>query len=463
MPDGLDPAAGQRQVLQLVDQPREELAIELKRWVDLSEPTVRANIARELLALANHGGGYLIFGFTEEAEGWSPAGPCPYLADRYSQDSINAICERHAEPGFHCSVQRVVSTGSNTHVVVGVPGDHRVPIRSKRAPEGSALRDDTYYVRRAGPQSAPVSSGREWDDLLRRCLRAQREELVESFRAIALALGSEGAREVAGLVGGASGAASEQLADWEASCRERLEMLVAHYLADEEPSRYAHGGWSAAYILNTPGESPSLSDFLTILGDVAGHETGWPPWWVPTRDGIRPRPVDGLIECWLAEPGAEEPAGLRMRDAAHSDLWLGDPHGRMSLFRGYQEDGGHARSESGMQIDVTLPTWRTGECLLHAQRLAERLESDTVHFMMRWTGLESRELVSWNSERDIREGRVSVQDTLVSSAQIDVTQISDALPEIVRDLVEPLYALFDFLQPADSFYSEELTKMRRGV
>ena len=50
----------------LIEIPRETLEIELKEWLDLSEPVVRANIARHFAALAIHGGGYLIFGFKDD-------------------------------------------------------------------------------------------------------------------------------------------------------------------------------------------------------------------------------------------------------------------------------------------------------------------------------------------------------------------------------------------------------------
>ena len=40
---------------------------------------------------------------------------------------------------------------------------------------------------------ASISSGQEWDDLLRRCIGSPRVELVESFRSIVTALGSEDA------------------------------------------------------------------------------------------------------------------------------------------------------------------------------------------------------------------------------------------------------------------------------
>ena len=50
----------------LIENPRENEGIELKSWVDLDDAYQRAQLARHLAALANHGGGYLIFGFKDD-------------------------------------------------------------------------------------------------------------------------------------------------------------------------------------------------------------------------------------------------------------------------------------------------------------------------------------------------------------------------------------------------------------
>lgn len=452
-----------RQLQELLDVPREDLGIELKAWLDLEDKSRRADVARELLALANHGGGYLIFGFEDRPDGWTPAGPSPYSLDQYTQDFINGLCERYADPPFHCEVFHETSSSGDPAVIVVVPGGHRVPIRSRRGgPDGSRLSANSYYVRRPGPQSAPVGSSAEWDELLRRCVNAQREELLEGFRTIALALGGDSADTAATLLAGISrpseGRASE-LAAWEASGRERLADLVRAHLADERPSRYGNGGYSCAYSVEIPDGPLSLIEFRSILEGVAGHETGWPPWWFPTREGIRPYVAEGVVECWLAEPGSDEMGGFALRDGAHSDLWRGHPAGRMFLFRGYQEDGGHARAEPGTQLDVTLPVWRTGECLLHVERLARRVGASRALFMMRWDGLEGRELVA-HGDRDIRPGRVCMQDAVVSVMELDASKVTETLPELVRSIVEPLYELFDFFRPPDALYAEELNRMR---
>ena len=56
---------GDRPDLQdLVENPPEVLDVELKDWIDIANDSVaKADIARHLAALANHGGGYLLFGF----------------------------------------------------------------------------------------------------------------------------------------------------------------------------------------------------------------------------------------------------------------------------------------------------------------------------------------------------------------------------------------------------------------
>src|SRR3546814_2345466 len=77
--------------------------------------------------------------------------------------------------------------------------------------------------------------------------------------------------------------------------------------------------------------------FERILEKAVVRKTGWPPFWFPTREAIRPREVDGLVECWLAPQGDEVERGFN--DPAHCDFWRAAPSGRMFLIRGYQEIG----------------------------------------------------------------------------------------------------------------------------
>jgi hypothetical protein len=48
-----------------LDEPNETLAVEYKGWLDLSVPTVRADLARHIAVLANYGGGTIVLGITD--------------------------------------------------------------------------------------------------------------------------------------------------------------------------------------------------------------------------------------------------------------------------------------------------------------------------------------------------------------------------------------------------------------
>jgi hypothetical protein len=45
-------------VRELLSEPRETLDVEHKEWLDLADNDHRATVAKEIIALANHGGGY---------------------------------------------------------------------------------------------------------------------------------------------------------------------------------------------------------------------------------------------------------------------------------------------------------------------------------------------------------------------------------------------------------------------
>lgn len=219
----VSPSPLQRELVRLLDYPLEDLSTEIKDWLDLGQTPERANLARELIALANHGGGYVLFGFADSTAGWPPSGPCPHDLARYSQDAINNILKSHAEPIFECYTHHLLSAAGNDHVVIQVPGGHLVPIRSRGGPAASRLSDHIYYVRRPGPESAPPQSGAEWQALIARCVDNNVERQLESFRRIVTVLQS--GPEVARSIADAARPAGTALKHWSDDSLERLRKL----------------------------------------------------------------------------------------------------------------------------------------------------------------------------------------------------------------------------------------------
>jgi hypothetical protein len=213
------------------------------------------------------------------------------------------------------------------------------------------------------------------------------------------------------------------------------------------------GSWSCAYQVSPVEEPPSLRRLLDIVREVEGHETGWPVWLIlGNRPEMRPRIEGDVIECWLHETGLE-------------DFWRADPRGRMFLSRRLQED---VESSPGVRpakyFELALPVWRTGECLLHASRLAPRLGADRVDLTMTWDGLAGRELSAFGSpHRWLNPGRICHEERVRTTISTEADAISDTLPDLVRALVAPLYERFDFFEAPAELYTTETERMRRRI
>jgi hypothetical protein len=464
----------------LLDAPREHLSIEIKGWLNLEDELDRANLAKAMLALANHGGGLVLIGWTEHEGNWRPDEPRPQALSMYSQDSINAIVAAYAEPVFHCDVDQVSGvTDDPKYPLVRVPGSHRVPIRAKRDdPERKHVRVHMYYIRRPGPASEPPQTAREWDELIRRCVLSAREELLDDFRRILQ--GQTGGSEFprigplfgdrpdahdagkpdAAAAAAAFGPAGKMVEEWHNASTQRWRTLVTGSLSDELASRYQYGTWSVAYALAGHIRTPPLAELRNILVRAERHETGYPLWWVPTKEEIKPRPFDGLIECWIKD--------APYQDGAHSDFWRASPTGLFFSVRGHVEDAyGKLSPGSGIQpgtvLDVRVPIWRVSEVLLHAVQIASDFSDPpvTVAFRFRWEGLRDRKLASLDLQRQTVHSYTSKQDCADSMIVVGSDRILPALPEIVGKLTRPLYEIFDFFALPAQFIESEIANFRR--
>ena len=447
-----------RRLADLLIDLHETLDLEIKGWLDLDKPDHQAKLAKAIIAMANHGGGYVVVGFVERPG--LPAAPSPErppsLAN-YNRDRVNGITEKYLEPPIHCEVHHVPAQDGTCYPLIVIPGGHSIPIMAKRdGPTGSDLKQLAVYIRRAGPKSETPRSAQEISTLFERCFANRRDDVGNLIRSI-----------LSGAVPAAFGADALSKLDavrpridtWIGESCDRHAGLVQSLPADDA-RRFPRGYCIFAYQIRGALRSMSSSELLEALKAIPRH-TGWPPWWVPTRPEIAPYQACGAIECWLGGDG--EP-----RDAAHSDFWRVSPEGLAFLIRGYQEDGPDVERMGfapGTVMDVTIPVWRVGEVLLHAYALALVLgEGQTeVVFRASYTGLAGRSLASVSRDRLIFEGRdISLQYNMVLDATVEASIIPDTLPEIIFPLVNPLYELFNFFKLEMQLVQEETAKMKSG-
>ena len=223
----------------------------------------------------------------------------------------------------------------------------------------------------------------------------------------------------------------------------RWQSLIAHLPLDA-PGRFPHGYFRIDYGLEGDVRQVPLYEYEHMLRQAVTHHTGWPVFLFLERQELAPEEIGGAIECWLAKPGVER----LFVDAAHSDFWCAVPEGRLWMIRGYQEDG-QDTFPPGTIFDTTLPIWRLGEALLHAEKLAAMLRKNdsasvTVKFRAVFTGLTGRVLRSWaNPLGDLwLEGHAARSDEAVLETVVPAEKITEHLGEYLHPMIASLYERF---------------------
>ncbi len=254
---------------------------------------------------------------------------------------------------------------------------------------------------------------------------------------------------------------SDSLQSFVHEARNRFKELVAK-LDDDHPSVQSLGHSEQAYAIDGVEDPPTLTRLKEILAR-APKTSGWTPFWVPTKESIKPSIHDGLLECWLGRPEADRV----FSDTAHSDFWRIARDGTAYLRRGYQEDGRDL--DAGTFFDLTLPIWRTAEVLLHAAWLAGQLGASPkgqIRFFGRYTGLAGRELISWSKPTlrlPLDERRRARSDSVDLNAVTSAVEIEQDLEQVVGTIVRPLYERFDGFEPSGALIAGQVGEFRRHV
>ncbi|WP_417606508.1 helix-turn-helix domain-containing protein [Primorskyibacter flagellatus] len=431
-------------------EPRENLAVEYKTWLDFTTNEHRAVLAKASIAMANHGGGYIIVGFDDQGHQLEPI-PRPANVPEVSQDAVNAAIQRFAAPAFHAEVYSVPHpTSGVVHPVIVVPGNMTEPVMSKRDCPG-VIAQNRCYIRKPGPRSEEPQTGDEWRELLRRCVLAGREDMLGAIRTIV-----SGRVEPADLPPDARA----ELHAFVEQARARWAELCAD-LPEDASARFFHGYYEMAFSLLGAAPVPNLGELQGRL--QAAHRlklTGWPTFLMLNTVEWAPYPHEDFVEAWVGRQAARE---RNFEDPAHSDFWRASKEGKLYTIRGYTEDSIVDRLVPGAVLDITLPVWRVAEGLLFAARFADTFQDvEAIAVECRFTGLGNRVLTSMNGKRAVFDDRTSHTPEIVLTGQVTLDQVRDNLTEFLHQLLTPLYERFDFFPLSNELVDTELGRLRGG-
>ena len=423
----------------LISYPKEDLGVEYKQWLNLTENEHRAILAKAAIALANHGGGFVVIGFVDHGSSLQSHPLVPELPT-VTQDAVNGAIRRYTDPEFHCDVHFVEHPENGVeHPVVVVPGSN-VPVMAKRHCDG-VIAKHRCYVRKSGPRSEEPQSGDEWRRLLDRCLRSRRSDMLDAIRGIV-----EGTAESPN----PAPDAQAQLRSFCDDSRGRWGELVEQ-LPERAAARFPCGWYEIAFSLL--GAQPAVT--LTALRDRLAKArrirlTGWPPFldWDEYPHGQ-------CVEAWTGSPGPNR----TMDNPSLCDYWRSAMDGTLYTIRGYTEDGVQDYT-AGTVMDPTLPVWRVAESILFAGRFSETFEdANEIAVRCLFTGLLGRRLTSVTGTRGFYHRGTSRTNEFTRTTTIGVRHVQDNIVEIVHRMLAPMYELFDFSSLPKKLVETEIRKM----
>ncbi len=428
--------------------PYEDLSCEVKTWLDIDLKENRAKIAKALIALENHGGGILIIGFTKGLDGkLTPDLNRPKNISDFNSDEFNGIVKKFAEPQFHVDVKLMTDPRSGLdYPYVVVHGKTKVPVRSDSGVEDKSIQPNIYYVRRPGPSSESPLNASDWDDLLKKCMLKNREEILNLFKTY---LGTDSAL----LINKPN--TDNLLSQFCENSYERWR-VINESLEDSNELKNFYGNFS--FGCQMLGESKNLSN-VQIKHEIENltRYTGWPIY-VTLHDSDNAPALNGdVIETSIVK--------LNFPDSAHADFWRVSSKGFTFHLRGYQEDALEEKNDrfgKGKALDGVLPIWRVAEFLLRTNQLASKMYEQGYELSVKcaWRGLSGRRLVSLSGNRLFWDDKKCKVSEVTSEGLFKGNQVEDFLPEVVKNLTENLYSSFNFFEPSMAMYQEEITKLR---
>ncbi len=160
----------------------ENLEIEFKRTLDLSSKEGKAKLAKEICALSNFGGGWIVFGREDDGEYVSTLSP---ELNGLDQETVNQVSAAYLSPAPHCTLRWVRPHALSFDLpVIWVPSLGSEPVcASKNGPQGDkgqtlGVQLGVHYTRSAGPVSAPIASPDQWKEIIRRCVLSDKTQLL---------------------------------------------------------------------------------------------------------------------------------------------------------------------------------------------------------------------------------------------------------------------------------------------
>jgi len=431
----------------------EDPSVEYKAWMDTSTNEAKAKLAKHIAALANHGGGYLVFGVEDSTR--EPLGETTFDRANFSQRRLAEIAERYLDPAPHIDVDEVGRAGVRYPIASIVSHGERPVIASRDGPQDKGspigIRQGEIYVRVAGPKSVRATTADHWGSLIERCI-ARRADLMAKVMRQAIARPSKPSREaIARLVEFTEATRAEFVS--------QLPLLAVTSPAEEQNrillAKKAH--CALAYTLvDGAGDPIELANPRSLvqraavgMRQVALAADEWHAF-IPLTHWQR-APQMQTISTAASEvtflEGMKPPNAEIVGDVV--DYWRIYEAGVAVCAQSYREDYIAAKIKALPYLTIALTLRRLHSLLAHARFVGEETPGvEQVAVRMDWRGLAGRPLLIAPHEDAL--GHAMTTDALPRTIIVNWAELRDRYFDALKRIALPFFDAFPnggFLPP----------------
>jgi cellulose biosynthesis protein BcsQ len=191
------------------------------------------------------------------------------------------------------------------------------------------------------------------------------------------------------------------------------------------------------------------SKLLEVARQSQMHAFGWPVGVILDNDpDSKPRPTSDGIRAEVSVPSG--PLQHKIYD-----FWAWRRNGDFFVLQSFFEDDTVSGQEQRVVFFEPRMT-RLVETLLYCAGVYQRLGIDDetpIFFSCRWTGLSGRTVRPAEPTRMLA-ARKTLEDEVATSVNVTIARIHSDIVGVVKQLLEPLFVLFDFLRFDDGIYKQ---------
>ena len=429
----------------------ESRSVEVKRWLDPTDPKDFAKIVKCLQALRNYNGGNLVIGLDDKTlKPDTNNSPDDIMAD-FHQDTIQGLVSKYSSEPFDIKVFYPSRDGHQC-VVIAVFSGVEVPVAAKKdivvGKEKPVSRNGVYYrtLTSNGTVSTAEITYQDWPEIIRFC-RDNHEADIGRFIKRHLTPDT---------IEGFCGEFSFKTPSL--SMNEKVSQILDdgrkqynEAISERSHDLPLHGTFEVGLIID--GEMPLCNadtDFRYLLDRNNPQLSGWPIWIDSssfTDAETHPYVKNGGWEALIVTSANAWFDGTL-------DFMQKKPNGHFYLLRGLKDDFATTdRQRTGRapqpntELDFVLSISETAETIAVGKAFAHALgcdpEDTQLEFGFRWSGLKNRVLTSWVCpERDLLTHRQAREDKIICRTTVPLDSSPESIAEFTYKVVSDVFALF---------------------